>query len=43
MFKKIKEMFIWIFSRKVGEAINNGASYDEVEKIVKELAGNEKD
>ena len=38
MFKKIKEWFIWLFSRRVGEAINNGASYDEVAEIVEGLA-----
>lgn len=36
MFKKIKELFIWLFSKKVGEAINEGASYEEVQAIVKE-------
>ena len=36
MFKKIKEWFIWLFSRRVGEAINNGASYDEVCAVVRE-------
>lgn len=36
MFKKIKEMFIWLFSKKVGQAINEGASYDEVQAIVQE-------
>lgn len=36
MFKKIKEMFVWLFSRRVGEAINNGASFDEVNEIVRE-------
>lgn len=36
MFKKIKEMFIWLFSKKVGQAINEGATYDEVCKIVQE-------
>lgn len=36
MFKKIKEWFIWMFSKKVGEAINEGASYEEVQAIVKE-------
>ena len=36
MFKKIKEWFIWLFSKKVGQAINDGASYDEVQAIVEE-------
>ena len=36
MFKKFKEMFIWLFSKKVGQAINNGATYEEVCKIVEE-------
>lgn len=36
MFKKIKMMFMWLFSRKVGQAINEGASYDEVQAIVQE-------
>ena len=36
MFKKIKEMFIWLFSKRVGQAINEGASYEEVQAIVQE-------
>lgn len=36
MLKKIKEWFVWLFSRKVGEAINSGASYEEVCAIVRE-------
>ncbi len=36
MFKKIKEWFIWLFSRKVGEAINSGATYEEVCEVVRE-------
>lgn len=36
MFKKIKEWFIWLFSKKVDEAINNGATYTEVLDIVQE-------
>lgn len=35
-FSKIKEWFIWITSKKVGQAINEGASYEEVCEIVKE-------
>ena len=38
IWKKIKKACIWLFSRKVGEAINNGASYEEVERIVEDLA-----
>ena len=38
MFQKIKEFIIWMFSRKVLEAINDGATYDEVDSLVKELA-----
>ena len=36
MFKKIKEMFIWLFSKRVGQALNDGASYEEVQAIVQE-------
>ena len=36
MFKKIKEWFIWLCSRIVGQAINGGATYDEVCNIVQE-------
>lgn len=36
MLKKIKEWFIWLFSRKVGEAMNSGAGYEEVCAIVRE-------
>lgn len=36
LFKKIKEWFIWLTSRKVQEAMNNGMDYDEIEKIVEE-------
>jgi hypothetical protein len=32
--QKIHELFVWLFSRKVGEAINAGATYEEVEQIV---------
>lgn len=37
-WKKIKKACIWLFSRRVGEAINRGASYAEVEKMVEEMA-----
>ena len=30
----IKEWLVWIFSREVLEAINNGASYSDVQKLV---------
>lgn len=36
MFKEIKEWFIWLFSKKVGQAINEGASYDEVQAMIEE-------
>ena len=42
MFKKIKRWLIWLFSRRVQEAINNGADYDEVEKIVDDEINNTK-
>lgn len=35
---KIKEWFVWLVSRRVGEAINSGASYEEVLLIVREEA-----
>ena len=34
MFKKIKEWWVWLTSQKVLDAINNGATYDEVQGIV---------
>ena len=36
MFKKIKELWIWLTSKKVGQAINDGATYEEVCEIVQE-------
>lgn len=36
MFKKIKEWWVWLTSKKVGQAINDGATYDEVMAIVEE-------
>ena len=36
IFRKLKELWIWLTSKKVGQAINDGASYDEVQKIVEE-------
>lgn len=38
VFMKIKEWFIWLFSREVGEAMNDGKPYKEVEQIVKRKA-----
>lgn len=35
MFKRIKEWWVWLTSKKVLDAINNGATYDEVEGIVR--------
>lgn len=35
MFKKIKEWWIWITSKKVLDAINDGATYDEVLGIIR--------
>lgn len=35
MFKKIKEWFVWMKSKKVLDAINDGASYDEVLGIIR--------
>lgn len=36
LIRKIKEWFVWLTSRKVMDAINNGATYEEVEEIVKQ-------
>ena len=36
IFRIIKEQWIWLTSKKVLEAINDGATYEEVEKIVQE-------
>lgn len=36
IINKIKEEITWYMSPKVLDAINNGATYEEVEKIVKE-------
>lgn len=35
-FWKFHELIVWYSSRRVLDAINNGATYEEVEKIVKE-------
>jgi hypothetical protein len=34
LFKKVIEWITWLFSRNVLDAINNGATYEEVEQIV---------
>lgn len=34
--KWIKEWFIWLTSKRVAQAINDGASYEEVCEIVKQ-------
>lgn len=34
VFARIKEWIVWLFSAEVREAINRGASYEEVEQIV---------
>ena len=36
IFRIIKEWWVWLTSKKVQEAINNGAEYPEVCKIVEE-------
>ena len=36
IFRIIKEWWIWLTSKKVGQAINDGATYEEVCKIVEE-------
>ena len=36
MFRKIKEWWVWLTSKKVGQAIKDGATYDEVQAIVEE-------
>ena len=35
-FRRLKEWFVWLTSDRVGQAINDGATYDEVCKIVEE-------
>jgi hypothetical protein len=35
-FRKIKEWFVWFSSKRVLDAINSGATYEEVEEIVEE-------
>lgn len=34
IFRKISRAITWLFSRNVLDAINNGATYEEVEQIV---------
>lgn len=34
MFRKIKEWWMWLCSKTVLDAINNGATYDEVLDII---------
>lgn len=42
IINKIKEEITWFMSPKVLEAINNGATYEEAEEIVKqEVYGND--
>lgn len=36
MFKKVKEWWVWLTSKKVGQAMNDGATYEEVCDIVRE-------
>ena len=36
IINKIKEEITWFMSPKVLDAINNGATYEEVEEIVKQ-------
>lgn len=36
IFRIIKEYWVWLTSKKVQEAINNGAEYSDVCKIVEE-------
>lgn len=36
MIQKIKEFITWFMSKQVLEAINNGATHEEVEQIVQE-------
>jgi hypothetical protein len=36
LWQKIKEWFVWLTSNRVMEAINSGATYEEVCEVVKE-------
>jgi hypothetical protein len=36
LIAKIREWFVWLTSKRVLDAINNGATYEEVCNIVKE-------
>lgn len=33
-----KRLFIWLFDKRVLEAINNGATYNEVKDLVRRLS-----
>ena len=37
IFRKIKEWFVWFSSKRVLEAINGDATYEEVKQIAKSL------
>ena len=37
IYRKIKYWCLWLFSRKVGQAINEGADYCEVEAMIQEM------
>ena len=39
LFTKVIEWITWLFSADVREAINNGATYEEVAQIVDKEAG----
>ena len=36
IFRKIREWFVWLTSKRVFDAINSNATYEEVCNIVKE-------
>ena len=36
LWQKIKEWFVWLTSKRVMEAINSGATYEEICEVVKE-------
>ena len=37
--KKIKAELVWFFDKRVLAAINNGASYEEVQTLVEKIVG----
>ena len=37
--RKIKAKLVWFFDKRVLDAINSGASYEEVERLVDEIVG----